>query len=86
MRRRGGILSGVDRATLQQWLDQALLAHNQLRSGAKVVSAAYAQGDGNKQVTYTAASLHDLIEYIGDLREALGIVRRSRRPMRFWYR
>lgn len=71
---------------LQAALATAQQAYLDLSSGAKVVTASYTQGDGSKSVTYTAASLPNIVALIKQLQAQLGIVRHGRRPQRFWYR
>ena len=69
-------LTGVPRATLQQWLMDAQQAYHDLSTGAKGESYSYTQGDGAKSVSYTRASLADLQAYILELQYAMGIRRR----------
>ena len=75
-------LAGVPRATLLLWLATAQGALSQLMTGAKVVSAAYVQGDGSRSVTYSQATLPALNNWIMLLNEALGNTRGVRRAMR----
>ena len=83
---RTSIFAGMTQAQLQAALANAQQAYLDLSSGAKVVTAQYAQGDGSKSVTYTAASIANLTALIKELQAQLGIVHHGRRPMRFWYR
>ncbi len=80
------IFAGMSQIQLRSALGAAQQAYLELSTGAKVVTAAYAQGDGTKSITYTAASLPNLVALIGQLQAQLGIARTGRRPMRFWYR
>ncbi len=75
-------LAGVPREILQAWRSTALEVLAELQTGAKVVSATYAQADGSKSVTYSQANLGDLNNWIMLLNEALGVTRGVRRPMR----
>lgn len=80
------IFAGMTTAQLQLALANAQQAYLDLSSGAKVVTAAYTQGNGTKSVTYTAASLPDLVALIKQLQAQLGIVCQGRRPIKFRYR
>lgn len=80
------LYAGMDPSVLQAALTSAQTALIQLNSGAKVVTASYAQGDGVKTVTFTAATREGLTSMIRDLQAALGVIPRARRPMRFTYR
>jgi len=77
-------LTGVDRATLQQWLGDAQQALHDLTVGGKPESVSYAQGEGSRAVTYTRADVGKISAYIALLKAALGISR-GRRPVRFFY-
>jgi hypothetical protein len=79
------IFAGMTTTQLQAALATAQQAYIDLSAGAKVVTASYAQGDGNRSVTYTAASLPNIVALIKELQAQLGIVRYGRRPQRFWY-
>lgn len=83
---RNSIFAGMATAQLQAALASAQQAYLDLSTGGKVVTATYAQGDGNKSVTYTAASLPNLTALIKELQAQLGIVRHGRQPIRFGYR
>lgn len=80
------IFAGMSTAQLQTALSNAQQAYIDLSSGQKVVTAAYAQGDGTKSVTFTAAELPNLVALIKQLQAQLGIVKRGRRPIRFIFR
>jgi hypothetical protein len=83
---RTSIFAGMSTAALQAALTSAQQAYLELSTGAKAVSLAYGQGDGNKSVTYTAASIPNLTAMIKELQAQLGIVRHARRPTRFGFR
>ena len=83
---RTSIFAGMSREHLQAALTSAQNAYLELTIGGKVQAAAYTQGDGQKSVTYTAASLPNLTALIKELQAQLGIVRQARRPLRFGYR
>ena len=68
----------IDRATLLQFLADARTAYHQLMTGAKAVTLGYDMGAGKKSVTYSAASLAALNEYIASLERQLGISGRRR--------
>lgn len=70
----GTILVGVPKATLEQWLTNAQNAMQALMLGQKVVTASY----GDKSVTYTAAEIQYLTQWIHLLQRQLGIVRPRR--------
>lgn len=65
---------GVDPATLQAWLTASQQALQDLSLGNKAVTLSYAQGDGNKAVTYTPAQIPQLEQRIRNLARALGLV------------
>lgn len=79
------IFAGMTQQQLQCALNAAQQAYVELSSGAKVVTASYTQGDGAKTVTYTPATLPNLVALIKQLQAQLGIARTPRRPSRFWY-
>jgi hypothetical protein len=83
---RTSIVAGMSTAALQAALTNAQQAYLDLSGGAKVVTVAYAQGDGSKSVTYTAAQLQNIVALIKELQAQLGIIRHARRPIRFGYR
>lgn len=82
---RRSIFYGMTTAQLQAALASAQQAYIALSTGTKGVSFSYTQGDGTKSVTYAQTDTMRLVAMIDELKELLGIVRRSRRPMRFWY-
>ncbi|WP_428492152.1 gpW family head-tail joining protein [Rhodopila sp.] len=83
---RTSIFAGMSNPQLQTALANAQQAYLDLSSGAKVVTVAYAQGDGSKSVTYTAASISNIVMLIKELQAQLGIIRRARAPIRFAFR
>lgn len=80
---RTSLFAGMNREQLQQALSQAQQAYLQLATGTKGVSFSYTQGDGSKSITYSQANMSQLTALILQLQEALGIICRARRPMRF---
>lgn len=80
------IFAGMPRAQLENALADAQQAYTQLSLGAKVVTASYTQGDGAKTVTYTQASLGNIVALIKELQAQLGIVCHARRPTSFRFR
>ncbi|MBB2157210.1 phage head-tail adapter protein [Gluconacetobacter diazotrophicus] len=76
------ILAGMTTAQLQQALGNAQAALVQLQTGAKVVSVSYAQGDGSRSVSYTAANAAGLTQFIMQLQQQLGIPGVRRRALR----
>lgn len=77
------ILTGMNPATLQAALASAQQAYLDLSTGAKGESYSYSQGDGSKSVTFTRANIAQLSVLIRQLQTELGIISRSRRPVRF---
>lgn len=75
-------LVGVPTTTLQQWLLDAQQAFHDFMTGGKPVIVTYAQGDGNRSVTYNKANIGDLTAYIQALKAQLGITcgRRAMAP------
>ena len=74
---------GVPKATLQAWLTQVQQAIQDLSTGGKLEVASYAQGDGNRSVTYRAADSGRLRQLIRDLQAALGTRTRRAIGVRF---
>jgi hypothetical protein len=77
------LLAGRSVQQLQADLAKAQQAYIDLTAGDKGVAFSYAQGDGSKGVTYTAANLPALQALIRQLQQQLGIVPQARRPARF---
>lgn len=77
-----GPFAGMDAAVLQANLTKAQQAYLDLSMGSKGESFSYAQGDGVKAVTYSKANMGQLLVLIGQLKQALGISPRGRRPIR----
>lgn len=61
------VFTGVDLATLSTWLAEAQTAYNALNTGTQVVSI----GAGDERVTFTAAEVSKLKQYILDLQAAI---------------
>lgn len=80
------ILAGMTTAQLQAALTSAQTAYTQLMTGTKVATASYAQGDGQKTVSYTQTNVQQLAAFIRLLQTQLGIVSCGRRPVRFNFR
>lgn len=68
---------------LQAALVEAQQAYLDLSTGAKGASYAYTQGDGSKAVTYTQTNIAQLTALIRQLQVQLGMLTRTRRPVRF---
>ncbi|MBS0363684.1 MAG: gpW family protein [Proteobacteria bacterium] len=82
---RTTLLSGLSLDQLNANLLAAQSAYNQLMTGGKPVTVSYAQGDGNRSVTYTAAEIGALSQYIRSLQQALNMPGTRRRPLRMRY-
>ena len=76
------IMAGVPTSTLQTWLLNAQTAYNNLALGSLSESISYAQGNGNRSVTYTRANQAQLVALIMLLQRQLGLVgpRHALRP------
>jgi hypothetical protein len=74
-----GVFAGMAVPALQAYLAQAQAALIALETGGMVATVSYAQGEGNRSVTYTRADSGRLRQLIVDLQAALGI--RSRRAI-----
>ncbi len=74
--------TGMTQLQLQQALTSAQAALIALQTGGKPVSLSYAQGDGSKSITYSAAEQGALGLLIRQLQRELGLIDRVRRPMR----
>ncbi|UMR99576.1 gpW family head-tail joining protein [Escherichia coli] len=83
MNNYSGVFAGMSREQLQAALAEAQRAYIELLSGRRGVSFSYAQGDGTRQVTYSQASVADLVALTESLQLALGL--RVRRPLTFRY-
>jgi hypothetical protein len=64
-------LVGVPPATLQTWLLQAQTALQALNTGAQVTTASYAEGNGQRSVTYRKTDVGALHAWIGQILQAL---------------
>lgn len=69
------ITDGMSTADMQSRLAALQAAYFDLSSGAKVVTAAYNQGDGTKSVTYHATDITQVWKSIQMLQKALGLIR-----------
>ena len=68
------ITDGMSTADMQSRLAALQAAYFDLSTGAKVVTATYAQGDGSKSVTYAQTDLANIQRSILMLQKALGII------------
>ena len=68
------ITDGMSTADMQARLSALQAAYFDLISGAKVVTASYAQGDGNKSVTYQQTDIAHIIKSIQMLQKSLGLI------------
>lgn len=84
--KRTSLLSGRSKEQLQKDLGNAQNAYIALASGAQGESFTYAQGDGNRSVTYTRANIGQLVILIRQLQAELGIIPTARRRIRFVYK
>ena len=75
-------LTGVAPSTLQTWLSTAQQALADLLTGNKPVTVSYAQGEGNRSVTYRRADETTLRAWILELQQALNVPGTRRRPIR----
>lgn len=80
------VFAGMTREQLEQALADAQAAYMRLMIGGQGVSYSYTQGDGARSVTYTMTSTTQVMAFIRQLQQALGIVCRARRPATFLYR
>lgn len=76
------LLAGRPRAQLQADLAAAQQAYVDWQAGNKVESAAYTQGSGSRNVTYSAAEGERLQNLIRQLQRDLGLIARARAPIR----
>lgn len=82
---RTNIFTGMTTAQKQAALTQLQTAYVELASGNKGESYNYTQGDGGKGVTFTRANIAFMTQAIAELQADLGLTRRSRRPIKFWF-
>lgn len=75
-------LAGMTQPQLAALYGQLQAARAQMSMGGKVVSAAYAQGNGSKSITYNMVSRAQLEQDINLVARALGMPGTSRRPLR----
>ena len=64
-------LIGVPSATLQIWLCQAQQALQNLQTGQQVAVVSYAQGEGNRSVSYRRTDIGQLTAWIQQLQMAI---------------
>jgi hypothetical protein len=64
-------LSAISTPVLQEWLNTTFTQYAAVRSGQKVTTANYTQGDGSMGVTFNNASIADLSNWISDLQREL---------------
>ena len=75
------VFIGMTPNQLQAALTNAQTALIELRSGSQVTTVSYAQGEGNRSVTYSKAEVGSLIQMITELQTLLGM-RSHRRAFR----
>ena len=75
-------LSLFSASELQCMLKEAVLAKHSLSVGTKEVIVTYGNGDGNRSVTFTRATLANLNSYIEELKMALGMQHGRARAIR----
>lgn len=78
-----GPFAGMAGVAIQAALAQAQQALIALETGQMVATVSYAQGEGNRSVTYTRADSGKLRELIKDLQAALGMRPRRSIGVRF---
>jgi hypothetical protein len=79
------VLNGMTQAQMQVALTAAQQAYVAFMTGSKGESFSYSQGEGSRSVTYTRATLPQLTAFISELQAALGMRRRARQPVRFFF-
>ena len=77
------LLHGMSEDDLRVYLAALQKAYVELSMGAKVVSATYSQGDGNRSVTYRQPDISTVSMLIRQIQQQLGIIPAVRRPLRF---
>jgi hypothetical protein len=75
------LFSGMTLQQKQVALASAQAAYIALLSGGKPETVSYAQGDGNKSVTFTRANIGALSNMIAQLQYETGVTRRARAPI-----
>lgn len=73
------LFAGMDPTVLQAQLTATQQCLLQLRSGQKVASASYGQGDNSRTVSFSQAQQADCIRQIRELQAQLGIIAHPRR-------
>lgn len=81
-----GPFAGFTRDQLIAARALAQAAYIELMTGSKGVTYSYAQGDGTKSVTYTQASVANLMQFIAQINQLIDGCCPGRRPMRFAFR
>jgi hypothetical protein len=69
----------MDTAVLQARLAALQAVYLDLMAGKSVASASYAQGDGNRSVTYRSTDIATLTAAIRQVQAQLGLVEQPRR-------
>lgn len=81
-----GFYEGVDLATLQSLLTQYRTAYMEVQTGRRVEMAAYTQGDGARNVSYSKANAQELRMEILAIQRAIdkltGVCINRRAPLR----
>ena len=75
------ILAGRSTNALNADLARLQQAYIDLMAGGKAVTVAFAQGDGSQTVTYTAATIANLMMAIKLIQLQLGVITRARPPI-----
>ncbi len=73
--------TGIPLDTLATWLSEAQTAYHALNTGTQTVSV----GTGDTRVTFTAAQVADLKQYIADLQAAITALSTGSRPRKGVY-
>lgn len=84
-----GFYEGVDLATLQNLLTQYRTAYAEVQMGRRVEMAAYTQGDGARNVSYSKANAQEIRMEILAIQRAIdrlqGVRVNRRAPMRPYF-
>ena len=76
------VFAGMPQAQLQAALSAAQTALIALQSGQLATTVSYANGTGNRAVTYTRTNMGSLVQLIGELKACLGLASHARRGLR----
>jgi hypothetical protein len=79
------ITDGMSAADMQSRLAALQAAYFDLSAGAKIVTAAYGQGDGTKSVTYQQSDIAQIQRSILMLQKALGLIDCYPRARRIYF-